>query len=449
MRGQFDSAVPAGEDPREYARVLARVHDAVWSGGTPPARPREVIRASWQRTGGQLGRPDALVRTAALSAGELERRRSCSPLAPVLPVLRDALSAVATEAQHIMVVADSDGRVLWREGSPAARRRADHLGFVEGAGWGEDIVGTNAIGIALVARSAVQVFSAEHYLRTHHGWTCAAAPIRDPAAGGLLGVVDLSGPAPAVHPMALALVEAVARLAEENLRTAHRAEVERLRAVALPVLARIAGPALAVDRHGWVAGATGVAPVDRIPLPRGITSARAWLPAYGSCALEPLPGGWLIRPDRPGAVDPDGAKATEVRLDLRQSRQPRIAVRGASGSWEQNLSPRHAEILLVLATCRPGRTASELAQDLFDDRGRAVTVRAEMSRLRRQLGATLDHQPYRFADHVEVRIDPPADAGSLLAWSVAPAIKALRAVPADGALRSRALAAQAGSRQRG
>lgn len=70
-----------------------------------------------------------------------------------------------------------------------------------------------------------------------------------------------------------------------------------------------------------------------------------------------------------------------------------------------------------------------------------------MSRLRRQLGATLDHQPYRFADHVEVRIDPPADVGSLLAWSVAPAIEALRAAPADGPLRSRVLPAQVDSGQ--
>lgn len=161
MRGQFDSAVPAGEDPREYARVLARVHAAALSGRTPPARPRQVIGASWQRARGHGVDPDTPLRIAPLGVDELQRRRGSSRLADLLPTLRQGLTCVADEARHIMVVSDSDGRVLWREGSPDVRRQADRLGFVEGAAWDEDSVGTNAIGTALVTRSRLQVFSAE------------------------------------------------------------------------------------------------------------------------------------------------------------------------------------------------------------------------------------------------------------------------------------------------
>jgi len=163
--------------------------------------------------------------------------------------------------------------------------------------------------------------------------------------------------------------------------------------------------------------------------PQRIAETRLRLPAYGACSLEPLPGGWLIRLDRVRGADIESEEVTQVRLDLRHSRQPGVIVHTTSGSWEQNLSPRHTEILLVLATFRRGRTASELAQDPFGNPQRTVTVRAEMSRLRRQFGTTLDHQPYRFADNVDVRVDLP-DTGSLLAWSVAPAIQALRASPA-------------------
>ena len=56
----------------------------------------------------------------------------------------------------------------------------------------------------------MQVHAAEHYAEGHQPWTCAAAPLRDPVTGRVLGVVDLSGPASTVHPSTIALVDAVA-----------------------------------------------------------------------------------------------------------------------------------------------------------------------------------------------------------------------------------------------
>lgn len=94
------------------------------------------------------------------------------------------------------------------------------------------MVGTNAIGTALVTRTPLQVHSAEHFVRSHHGWTCAASPLHDPRDGRLLGVVDVSGPAATVHPATLSLVSAVARVAEGELRARHWAAVERLRSAA-------------------------------------------------------------------------------------------------------------------------------------------------------------------------------------------------------------------------
>lgn len=170
-----------------------------------------------------------------------------------MPILREELTSVAEQAAHIMVVVDADGIVLWRDGSAAVRRRADGLGFVEGASWNEGVVGTNAIGTALVARKAMQVYSAEHFVRTHHAWTCACAPLHDPRSGALLGAVDLSGPASTVNPTTLA---AVAKLAESQLRNNHLMDLERLRAVSGPVLSRVDGSAVITDPHGWIAAAS-------------------------------------------------------------------------------------------------------------------------------------------------------------------------------------------------
>ena len=415
--------MPIGTDPREHAKVLAQVHAAALSGQRPPARPRAVIEASWRRLIDRVD-PDRGGSTEPLSPEQLERQRETSGLLEALPTLRAGLVSIADEALHIMVVVGADGRVLWRDGSTAVRRKADGLGFVDGARWDEDTVGTNAIGTALVARRPVQVYASEHFVRTHHVWTCAAAPVHDPRSGTLLGVVDVSGPAPTVHASTLALVDAVAKLAETQLRAGHQADLARLRAVGAPLLARIDGRALVTDPHGWIAATTGVAPVDRVLLPERVDGERVWLPAFGTCRVEPLPGGWLIRLSEEADTTADGS--TRVELDLRGSRHSRLAVEGPSGRWTHMLSPRHAEMLLVLAAHRDGRTATELATDLFGDAGRTVTVRAEMSRLRRHLAGVLDHRPYRFADWVQVDVLWPEDPARLLPCSTSPAVTRLR-----------------------
>lgn len=422
---RLESAVPVGIHPRDHALVLARVHEASMAGRRPPSPPRPVIEDSWRRVRDRVD-PDVGGNREPLAPEALEEARAASGLLDALPALRSGLTSIADEALHIMVVVDAGGRVLWREGSSAVRRRADGLGFVEGAAWDEDTVGTNAIGTALVARRPVQVYSAEHYVRTHHVWTCAAAPIHDPRSGRLLGVVDVSGPAATVHASTLALVDAVAHLGQSQLRGTHQAELERLRAVAAPLLARIDGRALVTDRHGWLAAATGIAPVDRVLLPERVDGERAWLPSLGTCRLEPVPGGWLIRVEDDGAPGGGAGTATSLVLDLAASRQATLTVRSPSGTWRQVLSPRHAELLAVLAVQREGRTAAELAEDLFGDAARTVTVRAELSRLRRHLGAVLDHKPYRFADWVQVDVRWPDDPQRLLGHSSSPAVRRLR-----------------------
>lgn len=88
---------------------------------------------------------------------------------------------------------DASGEILLRVGSREALRRADRLEFSEGVDWSGAEIGTNAISEALVADGPVQLFSAEHLVRTHHDWACTAAPITNPASGRLLGVLDVSG----------------------------------------------------------------------------------------------------------------------------------------------------------------------------------------------------------------------------------------------------------------
>lgn len=413
----------AAVDSTRAARVLSQVRSARLAGQPAPVAPRPVIERSWERMLRSGVDPDHDVRADPLSREEVQRRRETSVLRHVLPVLREGLLAAADVAHHIMVVADEDGRVLWREGSPPVLRKADGLGFELGADWREDVVGTNGVGTPAVVRRPVQVFASEHFVRSQAGWTCAGAPLTDPRDGRLLGVVDVSGPLETMHPATLSWVGSVARLAEARLREMHTESLERLRAVAAPVLARLGGRALVVDPDGWTAAVSGMPYARRVALPKSLSAGPRRLPVLGLCSVEPLAGGWLLRV---ADDEPDRRGPARIVLDLRQARHWSVEVLGGAGSWTRELSPRHAELLYLLAVHRSGRSASGLAGDVFGDPARTVTVRAEMSRVRRYLGAFLEHRPYRFAEAAEVEVLLPDDPRDLLPHSTAPAVSGQR-----------------------
>lgn len=419
----FNPARFAPPDASETVRSLQETWAATVRGERSPIAPRPVIGQSWQRVKRFGVDPEQGTDSELLQTDELEHRRTSTALADVLPVLSGGLGSVADASLQIMVVTDPKGRVLWREGNAAVLRRADTICLEEGAAWSEDTTGTNAIGTALTAGAPVQVHSAEHFVRTLHDWTCAAAPVHDPRDGRLLGIIDVSGPDNTFHPATLALVDSVSRLAESELRSKHLRAIERLRAVAAPILCRLGGKALVVDRNGWLAAVTGMPPVDRVALPSSLGAGRVWLPSLGTCVAEPMPGGWLLRVTE---TETSGC-SSRVVLDLTEPRRPCATITGAAGSWAQDLTPRHAELLYILAVYPHGRSAAQLAVDLFHDPTRTVTVRAELSRLRRRLTGLLDHRPYRYREEVDIEVVLPNDPLDLLPHSTAPAVAVARA----------------------
>ncbi len=398
-----------GEDDRASHRARDRAlrHDT-----TTAARPE--ISASWRRVRAGGLAPGAEPEVAPLSEVEIESRRTSSALAPLIASVTSSLEPVVDDGL-LLVVTDTDGRVLWRRGHSGVRRLADRLGFVPGSAWTEANVGTNAIGTCLVVGEPVHIRGPEHYVESHTRWSCAAAPVHDPWTGKTLGAIDISGPARSVQRSVLALVGVSARLAEAEVRTEHARSLDRLRAYAAPVVARVGGRALAVDPTGHVAAVTGFTAPEHLVLPVDLSTDSTWLPALGAVSVEPLPGGWLVR------LGAESAAATDLVLDLRE--RPVLSIRTPSHTWEHRPSPRHAEILLALIRARQGRSAAQLSEDLFADPTRVVTVRAEMSRLRRTLGSVLEAQPYRIAAAVRTSVLLPAD-GAAIRGSSAPVASA-------------------------
>jgi hypothetical protein len=209
-------ALEPGADPAERVRALRRAHETFTRAGTVPRPVRAVVADSWRRSARAGVGPDGTA-DVELSGTDLGAYRAEHPLAAVMPLFRELLGSFAADGEHLLAVCDAQGRLLWVEGHPATRRRADGMNFVPGARWAESAVGTNAPGTAVALDRPVQVFAAEHFSRRVQPWTCAAAPVHDPRTGRVLGAVDITGGNGLAHPHSLGFVQAVARAAESQL----------------------------------------------------------------------------------------------------------------------------------------------------------------------------------------------------------------------------------------
>ena len=431
------------------------------------AAVRPPISESWRRS--RAAGVDAAVEAAPLVFDQdvIADAREAHPLDPHVPVLSGLLRRVADEAEHLMVITDAGGHVLWTQGPPATRRDAEAIGLTDGFRWSEQAIGTNGIGTALAAGRPEYVYASEHVARVLHRWSCAGAPITDPDSGRVIGCIDVSATVRALHPATAALVAAAALLAESRLENEMRRRDERLRERLRPHLRGLRGTGLLVTATGRVlAGAAGPGPSAGAPAAGKAWPERRWgqritLPACGgtvtlpdgrTAVAEPLGEAFLLR--LPGLRAEAGGSAPSARgsagdaatrtagpgplltLSFLGEGRPHATLDGRPIP----LTMRHAEILAMLALHPRGLTGDGLALSLYGDDGSAATVRPEIHRLRQQLGDLVHARPYRLGCAVEAdfltvrRLLDEGDAagtarlytGELLPGSDAPAVRAER-----------------------
>jgi hypothetical protein len=240
----------------------------------------------------------------------------------------------------------------------------------------------------------VQIFSAEHVVAAVHPWTCSAAPIHDPGTGELLGVVDLTADLHTHHPHTLPLAEFAALAAEAALRLGSVQVAQRLRERWEAAMSGRRTPSALLDRNGWVIAARGMGELpSRLELTVDRENGTTALPDGRDGAVEPLEGGgaifWLRRRS--------GTSPSRLRLVLLGQD---ASVRLGTGRRERGL--RSLELLAVLAMHPEGMTTEQLALALYGERGKAVTIRAQVHRVRTYLGArSVEAHPYRLNVQVE------------------------------------------------
>ena len=393
---------PAPMTPCSRATARRSTHEASSRGPGSACAPRVSI-------------PDRREPPGPLDASQVEQRRARSPLHQVLPELRAALTAVAEDARHVMVVTDADGVLLWREGSTRVRHRADALGFTEGARWTEGAVGTNAIGTAL-AEGVAGADLLRRALRPH--------PSR-------LDLHRLPGARPAQRRDAGRRRRQRARrdgAPDDRRARRHGREAGRGEPVAPP---RAAARRAAHRRRAGAGVRVRSGPRRRRPrVGRGRPrSAAAWTgwPHRPRTALWPCTGWDCACPSRSRVA---GCCVRGARAGRCGSPSSSTRTRPAPSSPARTCGCIPCRPGTPRCSCcwpargRPGWTPPRSARRSTATSGSLVTIRAEVSRLRKAIGGILLARPYRLAPEVEVVL-PDLATSPFAAASTAPAVRAL------------------------
>jgi hypothetical protein len=127
-----------------------------------------------------------------------------------------------------------------------------------------------------------------------------------------------------------------------------------------------------------------------------------------------------------GAAEPSSGRGLSVLIEALGRNDALLTVDDGRGHRQTlRLSPRHSEILLLLASAPRGLSGDELAVLLYEEDSSASTLRVELGRLRSLLGDDLlASRPYRLA--AELAGDWLAVEAALAAGDLAGAMRSYR-----------------------
>jgi sigma-54 dependent transcriptional regulator, acetoin dehydrogenase operon transcriptional activator AcoR len=211
-----DVAIPA--NPLRAAREIGSAWERfVGSGELSGSAPRPTIARRWQQSRELAIDPFMERAPEGIDADEIQAILTREDLGQAgRRVLDDSARAVAGTG-HVILLADSHGRIIYSAGHTGLQHTLDRLNLAPGATWAESAVGPNGIGTPIALGHAEIVFGPEHYCRGWQPWVCFGCPVRDPESGGVVGGVDITGPARRAHPFAFALTVSIARSVEQVL----------------------------------------------------------------------------------------------------------------------------------------------------------------------------------------------------------------------------------------
>lgn len=285
------------------------------------------------------------------------------------PVLRDLAEHLAGTGNALLLT-DARSHVLARHVPDRSLRTwLDHIELAPGFRYGEENVGTNAIGTALAVHQPFVVEGGEHFADVFSAFACAAVPIADPRTGHLLGAVDLSSRAEHASPLMMPFAKRAAweigqRLLEESSQAVHT-----LREHFLKARRRTKDALVSVSERTMFANAVAsreLQPGDHQLLWEWVSRAVARNPRVAP-EVNLAGGTWIIRNFEPIG---DGGEVVGASLRLEPPSSPRRVGAGA-GPLGAGDRPRFgwasltATELSVAELVAEGMTNRQVAVKLF------------------------------------------------------------------------------------
>ena len=233
-----------------------------------------VVLASWQRSRQSGVSPGSRLAPLAAHGDALERLRlRHRDLLAASKGFFEATAGTLAGSRSIILLTNPDGIVLDAAGDMRTLETGRDVHLMQGGHWGEDVVGTNGIGLALSTGRPALVHAAEHFCEGIKRWTCAAAPIRLPGTGQVVGVSDISGPPSTYQLNNLTLAVAAARQIETVLSEhAVREQMQLLEACLQRQSTADASGLLIIDRIGCIIHVSGVMPNPELRVGQRLTA---------------------------------------------------------------------------------------------------------------------------------------------------------------------------------
>ncbi len=179
---------------------------------------RPIIAESWIRSRRHHVDPDSSnVKSEISGKALLDRYMALESILDIAKPFMDTLYRTVGESGLVVRLTDQDGYVIECFGDELVFESHQALHLYKGTNVREELIGTNAIGIALAKGIPLQVLGAEHFRVDYHDWTTSAAPIRE-ENGEIVAVLSMSGDYELVHPHTLGMVMASALAIEHEIK---------------------------------------------------------------------------------------------------------------------------------------------------------------------------------------------------------------------------------------
>lgn len=212
---------------------------------------RPEILESWKRSHKTVD-PFKRKNTDIMSEKDLNelRVKHAELIEITLPVMEQFYDVINDKGVEVFLVVLEGDKYLILEtvGDDTALRQGMSVNAIPGSNWAEEVMGTNAVIMAVMEDKPYQLYPSENYMIFLKNNTMTAAPIHDPDTNLIIGSLMIAGNDKLVHPHTLGMVAALVKFIEKQMATNRlrkKAEIES--SYKTLIMEAISGGIIAVD----------------------------------------------------------------------------------------------------------------------------------------------------------------------------------------------------------